>query len=146
MSETDLDARRFEARLRELVSSLGASRENEGSIECVGCRACQGCTFCRDSERLCRCHYCVRCSISVDCSHCRGSRALVACNHAVDCESCLRSSFIVRSVSLSDCTYCFGCVGLSGRDFHILNRPFDRTAYFDVTRRLLRELSIGPER
>jgi hypothetical protein len=50
---------------------------------------------------------------------------------------------LVRSVSVSDSNYCFGCVGLSGKDFHILNEPYDRSTYFEITRRLLRELGLA---
>ena len=139
----DLDAVDFERRYRELLGGLRTPAENTGSVECIGCRACQDSTFCRDSEHLCRCHYCVRCALCTDCSHCRGSRALVACSHAVDSESSVRSSYIVRCVSVSDSTYLFGCVGLSRKDFHILNEPFERAAYFATTRRLMRELGIS---
>lgn len=137
-----LDGREFEARYRKLVTTLGALGESQGLVECVGCRACRDCTFCRDSERLCRCHYCVRCALCTDCSHCRASRALVACNHCTDTESSVRSSYLVRCVSLSDCTYCFGCVGLAHKDFHILNEPYDRATYFDVVARLSRALGL----
>jgi hypothetical protein len=41
---------------------------------------------------------------------------------------------------MSHCTYCLGCVGLSHKDFHILNQPYDRSAYFELSRQLLREL------
>ena len=56
----------------------------------------------------------------------------------------MRSSYLVRSVALSDCTYAFGCAGLSGKDFHILNEPYERAAYFETTRRLMRELGLQP--
>lgn len=141
-----LDAAAFERRYRELLGGLRTPAENPGSIECVGCNGCQDSTFCRDSRDLCRCHYCVRCTLCTDCSHCRGSHALVACTHAVDSESSLRSAYIVRSVSVSDCTYLFGCVGLSRKDFHILNEPYERAAYFETTRRLMHELGIESSR
>jgi len=44
---------------------------------------------------------------------------------------------------MSDCSYCFGCVGLSGKDFHILNERYDRAEYFRLTQALLRELRSG---
>jgi hypothetical protein len=47
---------------------------------------------------------------------------------------------------MSDCTYCFGCVGLSHRDFFILNEPYERAAYFETTARLARELGISQSR
>jgi len=33
-------------------------------------------------------------------------------------------------------------VGLSRKDFHILNERYDRAAYFELTRRLARELRV----
>lgn len=137
-----LDAASFERRYRELLGGLRTPSANPGSIECVGCSGCQDSTFCRDSRELCRCHYCVRCELCTDCSHCRGSRALVACTHAVESESSVRSAYIVRCLSVSDCTYLFGCVGLSRKDFHILNEPYERAAYFETTRRLVQELGL----
>jgi hypothetical protein len=44
--------------------------------------------------------------------------------------------------NLSDCNYCFGCVGLSNKDFHILNVSFPRKEYFDITARLRKELGL----
>jgi hypothetical protein len=41
---------------------------------------------------------------------------------------------------MTDCTYCLGCVGLSRKDFHILNQPYDRSTYFQLSRELLRQL------
>jgi hypothetical protein len=48
----------------------------------------------------------------------------------------------VRSAACVGCAYCFGCVGLSRRDFHILNEPYDRATYFELSGRLARELRI----
>jgi hypothetical protein len=46
-------------------------------------------------------------------------------------------------VDCSGCTYCFGCVGLSRKDFHILNQPYDRSTYFKITSKLTRDLGLG---
>ena len=142
----DIDARQFEKRLRELATALGSSHENEGSVECVGCKACNGSTFCRDSERLVRCHYCVRCAQCTDSSHCRGSRGLIGCNHCVDCEGCSGGSYLVRCVAVTNASYCFGCVGLGGKDFHVLNEPYDRSSYFALTKKLAKELGLDRPR
>ena len=138
----ELNARRFETRYRELIAAVGGAQESADCVECVACRACTGSTFCRESERLVRCHYCVRCSLCTDCSHCRSSRGLIGCSHCVGCESSSASSYLVRCVALTGSSYCFGCVGLSGKDFHILNEPYERAAYFAVTQRLGRELGL----
>ena len=143
MREPGPSKRAFQTRLRELMKSLDQKGENDACVHCVGCRACQSSTFCRDSERLVRCHYCVRCAMCTDCSHCTGSRGLLACQHCIDCEGCSSSSYLVRCVAVTGATYCFGCVGLGNKDFHILNEPYDRTLYFRITRRLSAELGIA---
>jgi hypothetical protein len=45
-------------------------------------------------------------------------------------------------MAMSRCTYCFGCVGLSNKDFHILNKQYSRQEYFAITKRLARELGL----
>jgi len=138
----ELSVSQFERRYRDLLSTLAHERDNDACIECVGCAACAGSTFCSDSERLVRCHYCIRCSMCTDCSHCRLSRSLFSCQHCIDCENCASSSYLLRCVALTDCSYCFGCVGLSRRDFHVLNEPCDQAEYFRLTRRLAQELGL----
>jgi hypothetical protein len=68
--------------------------------------------------------------------------ACLGCQHCLDCERCTTSAYLVRSVGCRGCSYCFGCVGLSGCDFHVLNVRYDRAAYFELTRRLARELRL----
>ena len=48
----------------------------------------------------------------------------------------------VRCTDCTSCTYCFGCVGLSKKDFHILNVGFSRQEYFELTKRLKKELNV----
>ena len=48
----------------------------------------------------------------------------------------------MKCVGLSACSYCFGCVGLSHKDFHILNEPYDRSKYFEITSKLSAALRI----
>lgn len=133
----------FEAELRRLLHEHETRTHNERCVECVGCERCLDCTFCRASKALTRCHYCVDSQRCVDCTHCRSSRDLIACSHCVASERCAQSSYLVRSVDCTGCTYCFGCVGLVRKDFHILNRPYDRSAYFALTAKLMRELGLG---
>jgi hypothetical protein len=59
-----------------------------------------------------------------ECSHCERSRGCRGSAYLVDCEAC------------SDCTYCYGCVGLSKKEFHILNVPYDRKTYFATVKQL----------
>jgi len=138
-----IDVRTFEAKYRELVAEFGRERGNTACIECERCQACSNSTFCKDSERLLRCHFCVRCQGCTDCSQCRGSKGLIGCQHCIECETCSSSSYLVRSVGLSGCSYCFGCVGLSNKDFHILNQPYSRKDYFAITAKLSKELRLA---
>ena len=85
----------------------------------MGCEHCQGCTHCRDSKNL------------------------LSCNHCVASENCSRSSYVIKSVDCHGCSYCFGCVGLSDKDFHILNKPYDRSTYFALTAKLTKEMRLG---
>jgi hypothetical protein len=55
---------------------------------------------------------------------------------------CSGSNYLALCRSCSDCNYCFGCVGLQNKDFHILNEPYTRDAYFKLTRELERELGV----
>ncbi|MBN2197569.1 MAG: hypothetical protein JW751_32620 [Polyangiaceae bacterium] len=134
-------AREFEARLRDLRSGLGERSENVGCIACSDCRGCDDSTFCRRCTRVARCHFCVDCADSTDSAHCQRSNGLVRCQHCLDSERCVTSSYLAHCFGLSESTYCFGCVGLSGADFHILNEPYPRETYFAITRRLRAELA-----
>jgi hypothetical protein len=132
----------FEERFRRLSSALSQS-ENQDCVECVRCVSCSRSTFCRESERLVGSHYCTRCKSCTECSHCRNCSRLVGCHHCSWSDDCTQSRYLTRCVSLSNCNYCFGCVGLSGKDFHILNEPYSRTDYFAITAELSRQLRLG---
>lgn len=136
-------ASEFEARLRELQRGSAAVRDNRGCFECERCERSLSCTFCRDSKGLVRCHHCEACVDCTDCSHGRKCVGCVACHHCVASERCQQSAYLVRCTGLIACTYCFGCVGLSSKDYHLLNEPYDRRTYFEITARLSKEIGIG---
>ncbi|HLV22334.1 MAG TPA: hypothetical protein VKZ49_15685 [Polyangiaceae bacterium] len=138
----ELSARQFERSFQQLIAEAGAITANRGCIECKDCKGCTDCTFCRDSERLVRCHYCVSCVACSDCSHCRSSTHLLNCQHCVLAENCSNSAYLIRCIGLTGCSYCFGCVGLHGKDFHLLNQPLERSEYFAQVQRLSRELGL----
>ena len=64
---------------------------------------------------------CVGCQLCNNSSHCVDSKSLHACAYCVQSENCTNSAYVTLSRNLSDCTYCFGCVGLTKKDFYILN-------------------------
>lgn len=138
-----MNARKFEAAFRDLLSGAAGESVNVGCLACQKCERCSQSTFCAASRGLTRCHYCTACSDCTDSAHCLRCVGCLACQHCVDSERCLGCAYLVRCVGCSACTYCFGCVGLARRDFHILNQPYDRAAYFEMTSRLLRELGTA---
>lgn len=132
----------FETRYRQLLRAQEAATANDRCVQCEHCRGCSASTFCRHSQQLIRCHYCVECEQCTDCSHCQASRALLSCHHCVDTQSSMGSTYLVRCSAMAQCNYCLGCVGLSHRDYHILNQPYDRSAYFELSRQLMRQLRL----
>lgn len=133
----------FEAELRRLLQATDSRTDNERCVECAGCERCVDSTFCKSSKGLVRCHYCVESQRCWDSTHCRSSRELLLCNHCTSSERCVQSTQLVRCVDCTGCNYCFGCVGLVKKDFHILNKPYDRSAYFALTAALARELGVA---
>jgi hypothetical protein len=132
----------FEAAFRALLADHARSTESSGSIACERCERATDCTFCVDCKQITRCHYCRDCIGCTECSHTTLSRDCIGCNHCHGCERCAQSAYLVRCVGCTGCNYCFGCVGLMRKDFHILNEPYDRDSYFQLTARLMRELGI----
>src|SRR5260370_31062170 len=131
-----------EAWMGKLLAGGGTDNRSVGCIACERCGRCSECTFCTGSAGLARCHYCAQCHDCTDCAHCRGCRFCLGCQHCIDCERCMGSAYLVRSVGCSGCNYCFGCVGLSRRDFFILNKPYDPAPHFATLAPLARELRI----
>ncbi len=126
----------FEAEFRRLLAASDGEVDNTGCVSCTDCERCVESTFCVRSKGLLRCHYCVDSERLSASTHCRSSKDLHGCTHCEASERCSKSSYLVRSVDCSNCTYCFGCVGLTGKDFHILNQPYPRGEYFALTAKL----------
>jgi hypothetical protein len=131
----------FEAALRTLMNAARSERANVGCVACERCEQSSECTFCVDSKALTRCHYCSKCESCTESSHCVACRSCLGCQHCVDSERCTASAYLVRCLDCSSCNYCFGCVGLYKTDFSILNQRYDRATYFELTKRLTRELA-----
>jgi hypothetical protein len=138
-----ITAAQFDTALRQLVQEATRGVANAACVACERCEECIECTFCVASTGLARSHHCRDCNACTECTHCVRCRACLACQHCFDCERCVGSAYLVRCVACSGCTYGFGCVGLSRRDFCILNEPYDRATYFAAISRLSRELRIA---
>ncbi len=120
----------FEQRFKELVAAHGRATANVSCLACERCERCRDSTFLRDCRNVVRSHYCTGCVDVTDCSHSTACSSCLACSHCEECERCTQGAYLVRCVDCSGCTYCFGCVGLSKKDFHILNEAYDRQTYF----------------
>jgi hypothetical protein len=66
-----------------------------------------------------------------------------SCAYCSDAVRCIGGSYLVKCTACTDCTFCFGCVGLTKKEFHILNRSYSREAYFTITRALSAQLNLG---
>ena len=137
-----LDKRKFMEELGRLTNSFAADPGNPGSYACKDCVRCANCMFSIECEGCYGCTHCIRCELCNNCSHCVDSRSLNACAYSVQSENCANSAYVYFSRNLSDCTYCFGCVGMTKKDFHILNVGFSRTEYFELVLKLKRELGV----
>jgi hypothetical protein len=135
-----LDRRRFQEELNRLGLQFASDSGNPGSYACKACQRCANCMFCEACDACYQCTHCIRCSLCNNCSHCVDSKSLNACAYCESSDNCATSAYLVYCRNLSDCTYCFGCVGLSKKDFYILNVPFSRTEYFETIKRLKKEL------
>jgi hypothetical protein len=120
----------FVAELDRLRKSFAGGQENPLCYSCVGCEGCMSCTFCKACSDCYRCTHCESCRSCTGCSHCYQSQRCHDCSHCTRSEVCRGSAFLVDCYSCSDCTYCYGCVGLTKKEFHILNVPTDRKTYF----------------
>lgn len=137
-----LDRRTFQEDLARLTQGFSSDAGNPGSYACENCTRCASSMFCKGCDSCYQCNYCIDCELCNNCTHCVGSKQLHGCAYSVQSENCTNSAYVVLSRNLSDCTYCFGCVGLTKKDFYILNVPFDRKEYFEVTKKLRRELDL----
>lgn len=137
-----MDSRQFDAELRALRSDL-LDRGNPDSFQSDNCTNCSQCMFCEGCEN---CHGCQYSKNSVGCTQCTHVMACTQCHqstHLRHSARCVSSHYLTHCDDCADCTYCFGCVGLVRREFHILNRPYDRPTYFKMVHALNAELGLN---
>jgi hypothetical protein len=141
-----MSRREFEAELENLLRTWARDDSNPASVQCERCRRCTSCMFCVDCEECYRCTHSRGCRSSTHLTHCVDCTGCHDCAYCVQSENCTKSSYLVLSRGCSECTYCFGCVGLAGKDFHILNVKYTRSEYFRIVASLEAELGLGHER
>ncbi len=131
----------FERALATLVRDAG-DVTSRGNLRSDALRSSVACLF---SERLSdcyRCTYCADCTFCTGCTHCRDCSHVHASSYCVACERCTESTYLTRCFGCRGCTYCFGCVGLEGKEFHILNVPYPRKQWFEEVARLKEALGM----
>lgn len=132
----------FVTKLAALEREYAHTAENPGSYGCRDCEKSANCMFCEGCRSCYRCNYCVDCSGCSECTKCEHCEDCNRCAYCVESKGCTGSQYLIKCVSCSDCTYCFGCVGLVRAEFHILNEAYDRKTFFEITKRLAKELRI----
>ncbi len=141
-AELPQSRRAFLEEYSRLVRQFAIDPGNPGSYACTDCERCTSCMFCERCEACYGCTHCRQCTLCNHCSHCVECKSCNACAYCVQSEDCSGSNYVVLSRNLSDCNYCLGCVGLTKKDFHILNRPYSRTEYFKALEQLKGELGL----
>ncbi len=140
MADVDLDVRTFQKTLADLKAQHSGAHENPQSFQVKDCRSCTACMFCTSCTGCYRCTYCTRSELCSECTHCTACESCHASSYCVQSARCVGSKYLEHCESCADCTYCFGCVGLSKKDFHILNQPYDKKTYFIVVAKLKKAL------
>jgi hypothetical protein len=128
----------FAAQLEKLRQGFRGGLSNPGSYRSEGCERSMNCMFCKGCQDCYRCTHCTDCVGTTGSSHCLRCSGCHDCSHCEDSEACTASAYLVRSFACTECTYCYGCVGLSKKEFHILNVPYSRTDYFALLKALRR--------
>ena len=141
-----LNKREFLRQLAELERQHANRQDNPGSYRCEGCEQCAGCMFCTRCTTCYKCTYCTSCDRCSECTHCHSCTDCHRSAYCVESQNCTGCKYLVYSRDCSDCVYCFGCVGLRGKEFHILNERYDRKTYFEAVAKLEKELNLHSSR
>ena len=129
--------------LEELSKEYRAKKSNPGSYRCERCEGCTDCQFCTDSYHCQSSSYLVSCARCLASTHSVRCEDLVRCSQSSDSKRCTGSAYLLFSEDCHNCTYCFGCVGLHQKDFHIFNKPYGRTEYFNKVAALKKTLGLS---
>lgn len=137
-----MDRGEFQNEFSRLERWFQNERPNNG---CINSTNIQASTLCMFSDGLENCYRCTHCQNCINCSnlsHCDSCISCHSCAYLIDSQYCTQSAYLTRCISCSECNYCFGCVGLSKKDFHILNFKYSRKEYFAIIAKLKKELGL----
>jgi hypothetical protein len=138
-----MEVKEFKRGLAKLERMFSTDPINVECHNVVNCNGCSRSVFCSDCDNCYRCSHCVECSGSSNLTHCHRCGDCHNCSNCHECTSCISSAYLVYCRDLRECNYCFGCVGLSRKEFHILNEPYPRSEYFALTDKLGQQLHIA---
>ena len=127
----------FDTEWARLLRDFGGADQNPGSFRSERCTGSMHCMFCKSCRNCYRCTHCEQCEATTRSGHCLRCTGCHDCSHCEDSVACTDSAYLLRCSSCVGCNYCFGCVGLSGKEFHILNRPYGRSEYFALVKEIL---------
>ena len=125
----------FKKQYSDLLKSIDTD-ESQASLELKNCTGCVRCHFCTN------CEMCTSCTYASNSQHCTHCNRIDSCtrshrsSHLDRCIDCVDSQYLIDCTNCVDCTYCLGCVGLTRKEFHILNEPYDRKTYFKILKEL----------
>jgi len=140
--EIPLTRREFERLMGELFEEAGASTESPRSFRSDGSVRCFDCMFTTSSTDCFQCTYCDGCTSCTDCTKCRGCENCHESSYCTNASHCTRSQYVQLSRNCYGCTFCFGCVGLVGNEFPILNRPYPKKVYFQMVAELAKAFGL----
>jgi hypothetical protein len=88
----------------------------------------------------------------IDCSHLGWSEQCYEImsggnlNNCIFCTGCWYSNNLSYCELVYNSHDCFGCVSLNHKEFHILNRPYNKEEYFKETARIIEQMKRDGER
>jgi hypothetical protein len=141
--EIPLDRAGFERALAALTQAQQAEQAaSSTSYKAQDSTRCISCTFVTGCEDCFKCTYCTACARCSDCTQCRECTDCHTSTYCVQSKNCYKSSYLIRSERCYECVFCFGCVGLIGEEFCILNKRYRRDTYFKIVAELKLILEI----
>lgn len=119
--------------------------------DCVGDNLvqCKNAYQCFDAYDLEDCNYCIETNSLKDCTdmtvnfktefsyQCIHSPGCTNVNFCYHCDFCSDSEFCAYSRNLKNC---FGCSYLKDKEYHILNKPYEKEAYFKAVQSIKADL------
>ena len=102
------------------------STQNKNCYMCAGTGRAENCYYC---NRVVYCKECVSCFDIYKCELCYECIQCTDCYTVKHSEQCFNSNNLDYCYDCQSCGDCFGCVGLRGSNFCILNKEYEKEEY-----------------